>query len=33
MKIITYEDIFEVNTKRRGLFIYNKGVVSNIVEG
>lgn len=30
---MTYEDIFEVNSKRRGLFIYKKGIISDIVEG
>jgi hypothetical protein len=33
MGMITYEDIFEVNSKRRGFFIYNKSIIANIVEG
>ena len=28
-----YKDIFEVNSKMRGLFIYNKSNISNIIEG
>jgi hypothetical protein len=33
MGMIAYEDIFQVNGKRRGLPIYNKSIISNIVEG
>ena len=33
MGVMTYENIFEVNSKRGSLFEYIKSIISNIVEG